>query len=238
MPMSRRDFVVSAAAAGVCWQGLAQEQAAAFTLSLPETEFDPTLPLMSAVTASTGMRCQMLVMSGDEKEAVRSKEWVVKGAGDSVTAKMQWAKDTKPGKFGVQMKMQPDGAKRPSVAVVLTQEKTADASRLRQMSLAVPFKDDPAKPPGGHFELDLSTDSAIRLQIWKGESAKGAPIFAKMFGHVGLGAGTRIIGWNLKTTQGLDVLKGRYFASLVCTPYDKTFLPTYFGAYFAVISDL
>ncbi len=237
MTISRRRFVVGAAAAGVCWPGLTQEHAAAFTLSLPETEFDPALPIMSAVTASAGTRCQMLVMSGDQQEAVRSKEWVVKGAGDSVTAKMQWAKDTKPGKFGVQMKMQPDGAKRPSVAVVLTQEKTADANRLRQMSLVAPFKDDPAKPPGGHFELDLSTDSAIRLQVWKGESAKGTPIFAKMFGHVGLGAGTRIIGWNLQTNTGVNVLPGRYFASLVCTPYDKEFLPTYFGAYFAVISD-
>jgi hypothetical protein len=235
MLISRRDFLVSAAAASVSVCSPAQQQAAPFTLEFPQTELDPTLPTFAAANTSGYTYCQVLVLGMDGQVTAKSQNWATE-PGVSVGGQMERLKDGRRDKYRMLMKMQPTSSRKPSVAAVVTQQKSADLTRLKQMSQLVRFKDDPGKPPGGRFEVDIYTESSVYVQIWNGESAQGATIFEKAIGHVE--PGLNKIAWNLRTSAGNDARPGHYFASLVCTPYNRALLPIYVGSYFAVISDI
>jgi hypothetical protein len=95
------------------------------------------------------------------------------------------------------------------------------------------FVAEPAqRPEGGHFEVRLFLDSTVKVQVWKGSTAGGSPLYQAQFHNVQ--AGSNRVPWDLKIKGGGVAAPGRYIALLTCTPNQAGRTPTFLGSSFGV----
>ncbi len=78
------------------------------------------------------------------------------------------------------------------------------------------FTPDPARPPGGRFELFLPTAANVLARIWAGQQQNGPPVFSLK--QPELPEGPNSIAWNLQNARGKLVPTGRYLGRLDCSP--------------------
>jgi hypothetical protein len=94
------------------------------------------------------------------------------------------------------------------------------------------FTPDPARPPGGRFEIFLPAAASVLTRIWTGEQQTGPPVFSLR--QPDLPEGPNPIAWNLRTARGKFVPTGRYLGRLDCSPVQPGLHPIFFIVSFAV----
>ena len=202
------------------------------TIEWPNVTLDPKADSFAAVDTSGYTTCQVQVVDRENKVLLTSQQW---GTEPNVPNGMQLQGDLLKGKAGpylVRVVMRPTRKAVPSVAMVQTQGPGVNVQRLKHDSLLARFQDDPARPPGGKFMLDLSTNASVYLKIFKGEVLSGSPVYSNHFPN--LPQGPNSIPWDLKTPKGSQVPSGQYSASLVCMPTVPGLHPTNILAFFGV----
>ena len=118
----------------------------------------------------------------------------------------------------------------PSVAFGLAQGISPNA--LGPIVGKTRFVPDPARPPGGRFEVFLPAAANVLARIWAGEQQAGPPVFALR--QPDLPEGPNPIGWNLRNTHGRLVPSGRYLGRLDCSPVQVGLHPIFFIVSFMV----
>jgi hypothetical protein len=197
-----------------------------FTLEIPGVPLEPGEPIRVAATASAQTTCEVQVVDERGQPAFESRVWeITPKQVFFLEQKLKPAPERKP--YTVRATMRPKGDK-PSMGFVITQD-NVDSKRLQAMAAQVLFIDDPASAPG-HFTLDIPLLSSVRTQIWRGEAARGVPLYSASTSNL---VGLNPIPWNL-VANGRRVPPGRYFAWLVGTPNDTKRRPTNYSASFAV----
>jgi hypothetical protein len=94
------------------------------------------------------------------------------------------------------------------------------------------FTPDPARLPGGRFEVFLPAPASILARIWSGERQSGPPVFSSR--QPELPEGPNPIAWNLQNSRGKIVPSGRYLGRLDCSPVQEGLHPVFFIVSFAV----
>lgn len=118
----------------------------------------------------------------------------------------------------------------PSVAFALAQG--IDPGVLGPSVGKTGFVPDPARPPGGRFEVFLPAPASVLARIWTGDGQTGRLVFS--FRQPDLPEGPNPIGWDLKNTRGTIVPTGRYLGRLDCSPVEPGLHPFLFIVSFAV----
>jgi hypothetical protein len=121
------------------------------------------------------------------------------------------------------------GADAPSVAFALAQG--IDPNVLGPSVGKTGFVPDPARPPGGRFEVFLPAAASVLARIWAGEQQAGPLVFSLR--QPDLPEGPSPIGWDLRN-HGKLVPTGRYLGRLDCSPVQKGLHPIFFIVSFAV----
>lgn len=250
--LSRRQLLIATAA--VVQPGLASElqEGAPFALRLPDLELDPKLQTLAAAVTSGFTSCQIQILDTGGQVLQSSKEWgtepnrpesaILKGALPGV----------RPVLCPTRVVLRPTRQRVPSVTVAIRQAESDSAVRirpvrsvagpndsrdidiLREMALRARFKDDPAKPPGGQFQVVTPYDSSIWLRIWAGEQATGHPVYARTVPNRAFGSNA--LPWDLHSSKGALVKSGRYLAIIYCKPLLPKLHATVLASYFAVIT--
>lgn len=251
MTVSRRELLMTSGVGMLMAFPAGLEEGAPFALDLPLMTLDPNLTTYAAVDTSGFTTCQIRVLNARGFIVQESKEWrtepdVPNGA--QLDGRLQ---GETPARYAVRIVMRPTRRRTPSVAVALTQGKHKTLARsgpaefrnaatkksheeieqVKEMALRVRFVGDPARSPGGQFEVDLTRDSSVSLRIWAGETATGIPVYKKLFAN--LPSGRNPIPWDLRTLQGIPVPAGRYVAFLLCRPATRE-APIRLASYFGV----
>jgi hypothetical protein len=94
------------------------------------------------------------------------------------------------------------------------------------------FVPDPARLPGGRFEVFLPAPASVLARIWTGERQAGPPVFSLR--QADLPEGPNPIGWNLQNARGRVVPTGRYLGRLDCSPVEQGLHPFLFIVSFTV----
>lgn len=118
----------------------------------------------------------------------------------------------------------------PSVAFGLAQG--IDLNVLGSSVGKTGFVPDPARPPGGGFEVFLPATASVLARIWTGERQAGPPVFSLQLPD--LPEGPNLIGWNLQNARGRLVSSGRYLGRLDCSPVQQGLHPVLFIVSFEV----
>jgi hypothetical protein len=202
-------------------------------LEFADVELDPGLPLVAGANTSGFNMCHLQVLDEHGKEIVwRSKEWETKPnvSNSAATEKLGGGSDKK---HIVQGLMRPTRAGTPSMALAIHQGSDLDKTQMELLAEQARFVADPAqRPDGGHFEVRLFLDSTVKVQIWKGSTAGGTPLYQAQFHNVQ--AGSNRVPWDLKIKGGGMAAPGRYIALLTCTPNQAGRSPTFLGSSFGV----
>ena len=75
------------------------------------------------------------------------------------------------------------------MAFSIHQGSDLDKTQMELLAEQARFVADPAqRPDGGHFEVRLFLDSTVKVQIWKGSTAGGAPLYQAQFHNVQAGS--------------------------------------------------
>jgi hypothetical protein len=202
-------------------------------LEFADVELDPGQPLVAGANTSGFNMCHLQVLDEHGKEIVwRSKEWATEPnrSNSAATEKLGGGGEKK---HIVQGIMRPTRAGTPSMALAIHQGSDLDKTQMELLAEQARFVADPAqRPDGGHFEVRLFLDSTVKVQIWKGSTAGGAPLYQAQFHNVQ--AGSNRVPWDLKIKGGGMAAPGRYVALLTCTPNQSGRSPTFLGSSFGV----
>jgi len=202
-------------------------------LEFADVELDPDLPLVAGANTSGFNMCHLQVLDGQGKKIVwQSKEWATEPnrSNSAATEKLGGGGDK--GHI-VQGIMRPTRAGTPSMALAMHQGSDLNQTQIELLAEKARFVTDPAqRPDGGHFEVHLFFDSTVKVQIWKGSTASGTPLYQNQLHNVQ--AGSNRVPWDLKIRGGGMAAPGRYVALLTCTPNQAGRMPTIMGSSFGV----
>ncbi len=202
-------------------------------LEFADVELDPGLPLVAGANTSGFNMCHLQVLDGQGKKIVwQSKEWATEPnrSNSAATEKLGGGGEKN---HIVQGFMRPMRAGTPSMAFSIHQGSDLDKTQMELLAEQARFVADPAqRPNGGHFEVHLFLDSTVKVQIWKGNTASGVPLYQNQLHNVQ--AGSNRVPWDLKIKGGGMAAPGRYVALLTCTPNQAGRTPTFLGSSFGV----
>jgi hypothetical protein len=233
MVMSRRTLLMD----GMIFLGLGRfgwsQEFPPVELEFPDVELNSELPLVAGANTSGFNTCHLQVLDGQGKKILwKSNEW------STEPNRSNSASTEKLGGSGeknhiVQALMRPTRAGTPSMALALHQGSDLDKTQMELLAEKARFIADPAQPPnGGHFQVHLYSASTVKVQIWKGSTASGVPVYQDQLHNVQ--AGDNRVPWDLKTKGGGFATSGRYIALLTCTPNQADRTPTFLGSSFGV----
>lgn len=94
------------------------------------------------------------------------------------------------------------------------------------------FVPNPARPPGGRFQLFLPAPASVLARIWAGGHQAGTPVFSSKLPD--LSQGQNPIEWNLRNSRGGLVPTGRYMGRLDCSPVRQSLHPVLYIVSFEV----
>lgn len=249
---SRRQFLIATVA--VAQPGLASElqEGAPFALQLPSLELDPKLQTMAAAVTSGFTSCEIQILDGYGHVTQSSREWGTEPNRPEGAILQGALSGAGPVLCPTRVLLRPTRKRIPSVTVAIQQAETdssvhlrpvlsvagpndsRDLDFLRQTALRARFREDPAKPPGGHFEVDTPYDSSMWLRIWAGEQAISHPVYEKTVPQRPFGSNA--LPWDLHSSKGDLVKSGRYLAIIFCKPLLAKLHPMVLASYFAVIT--
>ena len=250
--LSRRQLLIASAA--VVQPGLASEleEGAPFALKLPNLVLDPKLQTLAAAVTSGFTSCQIQILDADGRVRQSSREWGTEPNRPESAVLQGALPGASPVVCATRVLMRPTRPRIPSVAVAIRQAESDSVVRirpvqslagpndsrdidvLRQMALRARFKEDPAKPPGGQFQVDTAYDSSIWLRVWAGEQANGRPVYEKTVPNRAFGSNA--LPWDLHSSKGDLVKSGHYLAIIYCKPLLSKLHATVLASYFAVIT--
>ncbi len=249
---SRRQLLIAAAA--VAQPGLRTEpsEGAPFSLQLPSLELDPGLQTLAAAITSGFTSCQIQVLDSEGRVRESSRDWGTEPNRPEGAILQGTLPGARPVPCPIRVLLRPTRPRVPSVTVAIQQAETdfgfparpvrwvagpadfRDLDFLRQTALRARFRDDPAKPPGGRFEVDIRYDSSLWLRIWAGEHAIGHPVYETTVPK--RANGPNALPWDLHSSKGDLVKSGHYLAIISCKPGLPKLHPTVLASYFAVIT--
>jgi hypothetical protein len=234
--ISRRTLVLGGGALWVARSVAQVEEGAPVVLELPPLTFDPGVPVFAAVNTSGHTDCQVQILGGTGQPVLQSRRW---GTEPNVSNAAQLSGEVRgrtPQQLKVRISMHPTARKTPSAAMAMRQGTAVDLEELKRLARQARFVKDPARLPGGQFEVILRADSSLTLEIWPNEGHGGKPVYKHTFANLPGGTEPIPIGWNLRENNGAVVPAGRYFAALIARPIAGSLHPTYMSSYFAVIT--
>jgi len=234
----------------------AQDQVLAVRIRLPDLRLDPTLRTYAAVVTSGYTNCQVRILDDNQHLMEYSREW---GTEPNVPLG-QVLQGSLPGRRPIlcptELLLRPTRLQTPSVAAAITQTNELqlggmkpvsfrqgpstdqdELNKLKASAKSARFITDPARPPGGRFELMIWHPGSIMLCIWANDQAVGPPLYRQELPD--RAAGSNTVPWDLRTSKGNLVKTGRYLATLTCKPTKMPGVqvqPTTLASYFAVIT--
>jgi hypothetical protein len=232
--ITRRGFVLAAAA--ICADRAAAqiEEATPVLVELPYAEFDLNVAVFAAVNTSGYTTCQVQLVDTAGRTVLQSQDWGTEPNVSNAEQLKPTQSSTGKQKLKTRIAMRPTRKKTPSVGMAMTQGEGVDLVHLKQVSKAVRFVKDPAQPPDGHFEVMLTTDASVSVAIWPGEIPQGRPVYQTSISD--LPVGRNQIVWKLCENSGRQVKPGRYIALLTSTPTKMGLHPTTMCSYFGVMT--
>lgn len=191
---------------------------------------DTTVPASFACRTSQTAVLHLDII--DERKAVvfKSQDW---GAEPDIPVSKRLDFGGKPHldrNFTANLSVRYRGATGPSVSFGLGQ--AIDSGVLAPSVGRTGFVPNPARPPGGRFQLFLPAPASVLARIWVGGRQAGTPVFSSKLPE--LPQGQNPIEWNLRNPRGGLVATGRYMGRLDCSPVGQGLHPVLYIVSFEV----
>jgi len=191
---------------------------------------DTTVPASFACRTSQSAVLHLDIVDEQQGVVFKSQDW---GAEPNIPVSKRLEFGAKPHlkrNFTANLSVRYRGATGPSVAFGLGQG--IDSAVLAPSVGRTGFIPNPARPPGGRFQLFLPAPASVLARIWAGGRQAGAPVFSSKLPD--LPQGQNPIEWNLRNSRGGLVPTGRYMGRLDCSPVREGLHPVLYLVSFEV----